>query len=108
VVGDAVTLVHELTEARGGDGAELFRFGGDSREGEEWRARVRGEVSARSSHLCMHSRRGGTGRARTPHGSAALSSVATTASPSELLKWNPRGLTDNVILVSINAQMSSS
>jgi hypothetical protein len=69
---------------------------------------VRGEVSARSSHLCMCSRHGGTSRARTPHDNAALSSVATTASLSELLKWNPRGLTDSVILVSINSQMSSS
>jgi hypothetical protein len=31
-----------------------------------------------------------------------------TVSLSELLKWNPRGLTDSLILVSINSQMSSS
>jgi hypothetical protein len=47
--------------ARGGAGAEFFRSGGDNREGREWRARVRGEVSAQPSHLGMCSRRGGMG-----------------------------------------------
>jgi hypothetical protein len=42
------------------------------------------------------------------HAAAPLCPVATTASLSETLNWSPNGLSDSVILVSINSQMSSS
>jgi hypothetical protein len=74
-----VAIAHELTEARGGEGVEFSAAVETTERGKERRVRTRGEVLARSSHLCTRSRRGGTSRARTPRGSAALSSVATTA-----------------------------